>query len=499
LAIEGGQIGNSPVTKLQLLEALRFGARVAEDEADDLEKYFIETDQWKRIFSDEVDIVYGAKGSGKSAIYALINRRANELFDRNILLSPAENPRGATVFGDLVSDPPPNERSFIALWKLYFVSLIAKEIRNYDLVDIDSQQFIASLEEAGLLPKQSTLPSLFQAVRSYIIKYFDRDRETIEHSISYDPSTSMPIVTRRVKYQTRENLTSSPPPAIPADALLSTADTILANSNYSVWLVIDRLDVAFVESRDLEKNALRALFRVYNDMRALSNVRVKIFVRNDIWRRITEGGFTEASHITRAINIRWDHSSLLNLVVRRLLSNRMFVEYYVLKVDALLDRFNEQETLVARIFPDQIDTGRNPRTFGWILARTQDASGESAPREIIHLLDAARDAQVSRISRGETEPEGDLRVVSHARYNQTLLAEYPEWRTYLQALVGGKAEQTVDSLADLWNVDHQKAIEIANELHEIGFFENRGTRDEPTYWTPFLYRDALQLVQGRAE
>jgi hypothetical protein len=34
---------------------------------------------------------------------------------------------------------------------------------------------------------------------------------------------------------------------------------------------------------------------------------------------------------------------------------------------------------------------------------------------------------------------------------------------------------------------------------DIGFFELRGTKQEPVYWVPFLYRDALNLVQGEAK
>jgi hypothetical protein len=44
-----------------------------------------------------------------------------------------------------------------------------------------------------------------------------------------------------------------------------------------------------------------------------------------------------------------------------------------------------------------------------------------------------------------------------------------------------------------------QVIAKAKELVDIGFFVERGTRDNPTYWVPFLYRDALHLVQGKAE
>src|SRR4051794_32982911 len=95
--------------KLELLRELQFGARVAEDEAGELGRYFVQTDQWARIYRGDVDIVFGPKGSGKSAIYHLINQKEDEFFDKNILLAPAEQPRGATVFQDIVAEPPTSE------------------------------------------------------------------------------------------------------------------------------------------------------------------------------------------------------------------------------------------------------------------------------------------------------------------------------------------------------------------------------------------------------
>jgi hypothetical protein len=268
------------MNKIDLLSALRFGARVAEDEVDDLDHYFVETDQWNRIYGGEVDVVYGAKGSGKSAIYALINRRANDLFDRQILLAPAETPRGATAFSDLVTDPPPNEHAFITLRKLYFVCLIAEKIREYELGGPKRRALLSVLEGTGLLPKEFTLFTLLRAVKAYVARAMNRDAASVEHVISYDLANGVPTLSRKVTFKSADYEPSAR--SIPADDLLRSADGILQESGYKIWIVIDRLDVAFVESRGLERNALRALFRVYNDMRSLKSVNLKIFVRNDI-------------------------------------------------------------------------------------------------------------------------------------------------------------------------------------------------------------------------
>ena len=49
----------------ELLTHLSFGTQVAEDERKELARYFVETDQWRRISNDEIDVIRGEKGSGK--------------------------------------------------------------------------------------------------------------------------------------------------------------------------------------------------------------------------------------------------------------------------------------------------------------------------------------------------------------------------------------------------------------------------------------------------
>jgi hypothetical protein len=83
--------------------------------------------------------------------------------------------------------------------------------------------------------------------------------------------------------------------------------------------------------------------------------------------------------------------------------------------------------------------------------------------------------------------------------NQFLYAEYANQRPFVSKLEKQKAEQTPESLSNLWGIPEDKAIAKARELVEIGFFVERGTTENPTFWVPFLYRDALHLVQGRAD
>lgn len=495
-------------SKLDVLKNIEIGERVAEEESDQLEKYFLKTDQWNQMFDGKIDVVYGPKGSGKSALYTLLNKKDGELFDKGVLLAPAENVRGATVFRAIVSDPPPSELSFIYLWKIYCLSIIASALREYEIKNPQSKSLIDALENVGLLPTTSSLTALFRSVSKYLKGWMERDTKAVEYALTIDSITGSPTFSRKQEFSDQseeQNLGD-----IPIEELFESANSALEGEGLALWLLFDRLDVAFADSPELERNALRALFRAYNDLKAYGQIRMKIFVRDDIWQRITTGGFTEASHITRSVNINWSEESLLNLVMLRFLNNESFLSYSGVGIDEIKNDFQKQYDLFYSLVPKKIDTGNNPDTFNWVISRTADASRKSVPREVIHLFETAKESQIRRLERGGEEPpekqlfdrsafRDALPTVSKVRYEQTLLAEYPNMKDYLEKLKSEKSEQSIHSLSKLWDVETDKVKDLAFRLGDIGFFEIRGTKEDPSFWVPFLYRSALDLVQGKAD
>jgi hypothetical protein len=75
-------------------------------------------------------------------------------------------------------------------------------------------------------------------------------------------------------------------------------NTALKESGKQIWLLLDRLDVAFPETHELERNALRALFRAYRDLAEHDAIKLKIFLRSDIWSRIKPRFAIESRHPT---------------------------------------------------------------------------------------------------------------------------------------------------------------------------------------------------------
>jgi hypothetical protein len=495
------------VERKELLSQISFGSQVAEDERRELARYFVETDQWRRIFGGGIDIVRGEKGSGKSAIYSLLTERETALFDNRVLITLGENPRGDTVFRNISPDPPVTEHEFVVLWKLYILCIVAKVMRNYEIRNSEAASVYSVLEEDGLIDTESTLAALLSRVQR-AAKQLIRGVK-IEGSATVDAATGTPIIAGKIAVgEPTEDAKKRG--SLSLDNMFSALDLSLKAADFRIWVLLDRLDVAFIDNHALEENALRALMRVYNDVRNYDSISLKIFIREDIWKRVTQGGFREASHITRFVVLGWDRLSLLNLLMRRVLSNEIIVSEFGINSEEVLKNASAQEGLFARLFPAQVEQGeRKASTFDWMVNRCADGTKKTAPRELIHLLNCLREQEARRLERGGAIPPDDqlfdrsvfkqaLPTVSDTRLYQYLYAEYPTYKKYVEALDRQKTEQTPSSLAALWNTTIGDAIRIGKELVGLGFFEERGTREEPTFWVPFLYRDALRMVQGRA-
>jgi hypothetical protein len=491
------------MSKREVLTETHFGKRIAEEETDALESYFVETEQWRKVFAGEIDVVYGPKGSGKSAIYSLLIKKANELAQRQILVLPGENVMGTPVFRDLVTQQS-SEEQLRGIWKLYCLSLLAQTFRARNLNNEPANGVIDALEAAGLVAAGWTLKRILNSVLEYV------KRLQLSGEVKLDPNSGLPELGGKITLgepsgeERKKGFVS-------ADDLLQAADEALALVPLKIWIVLDRLDVAFLDSDELEARALRALFRVYLDITGLRNISLKVFLRDDIWRRITEGGFREASHITRYTKITWNSQTLLNLVVRRALHNDSLKSYYRVDAKDVLESAKLQQELFYRIFPKQVDSGSGKTsTLEWVLSRTRDGTKETAPRELIHLVSSAREQQLRSLEVGGFDPPGEILIdrsalkeglpeVSSERFHQTLCAEHASLKRLLNLLEGKKTHQTAKTLAKIWNTSETDAHRNAERLTEIGFFEKRTAKEKTVFWVPFVYRDVLKMTQGQAK
>ncbi len=229
-------------TKQDVLRQCSFGERIAEEEIRELSSYFVQTDQWQKIYSGEIDIIYGSKGSGKSAIYGVLLGKSDELFERSILVKAAENPRGTPAFKDLVNDPPSSEEEFRALWKVYLLSLTGAVFKEYGIKNAHSKKLVAALQSADLLPADTDLSGYIRVALDFVRHLLKP--ESMEAGVNLDPVLQTPVgFTGKISLRApsadekRAGFSS-------IDELFKTANEALEEEDFELWLVLDRLDVA---------------------------------------------------------------------------------------------------------------------------------------------------------------------------------------------------------------------------------------------------------------
>lgn len=493
---------------VELIRKTSFGESIAEQEAEKLKNYFLQTEFWNALRNGSNDIIYGAKGAGKSALYTSLTNDVDRLFDENILVALAENPTGNTAFSNLTSDPPTSELEFIRLWKLYFLVITVSVLNEYSIDDEDSRRVKKILIDCDLIPAQNRLASFLKACFDFMKSF--RNGKEISTTAEFDPMTGLYSGQKFSLSFGETSKSDFERGLIPIEHIYELLQNSLRKNGINLWIIIDRLDVAFIESEDLETNALRALFKAYLDLAKFTEIKVKIFLRDDIWRRISSEGFREASHITKFQNLTWTRESLLNLLIRRIIDNEGIVSRFKIDKDSLLSDISKQEELFYQLFPEQIDVGsRKSKTIEWVLSRVKDGKGVNTPRELIQLFTHARTIELKKQDNGINELVGEnilsrqsikesVSVVSRQRLEQTIYAEYPSLREHIESLRGDKAEHNIDTLASKWAVTIEEAIKITKKLENIGFFEPLGDLRNQRYKIPFLYRPYLEIIQGSA-
>lgn len=482
-----------------LLQNINLGNSVAEFDQN-LKNYFITTPAVMEIISNRGDIIRGTKGSGKSAILlTLIEKKDSFSQLSRTILVPATNHLGDPVFKTAftqISVPLGSEQQLIDSWKVYLINIIWPQIKKICVEKTEVEDY---LKEKKLITTHLTWLEKLQFSLKRILS-----PKNIKTSVE-DPNGYIYSAEATLSDQEIENLEM-----IDFNYIFMSLEEILKKYDTQLWVLMDRLDDAFPGNPELENVALKALLYAYKDIAGLQYLRIKIFIRDDIYDRITKTGFRSLTHVnTNAmLPIKWTEEKLLHMVCERLLFNPCFKEYLISRgynPDDIKSN-DDRELILLMLFRDQVDIGpKSPPTFRWILNHVRDGKGDITPRDVIALIDKARIDQAEEWSinppAGSDENgsyligPGSLKkawsLVSRDKMETQLYAEYPHLKPSILKFTGGKAEHNMSSLSSSLG---EKWKEVLEELINIGFLEKL----TGSWKIPFLYREALEITQGKA-
>lgn len=479
----------------ELLGKLNLGTSVAEFD-EDLESYFVETNVFREFVRDRVDIIAGDKGTGKTAIYRFINKRHDEIPELNgLVIIPAFNPSGNPIFSKLTERDVLTEPEYVLLWKSYILSIVGNTLVANDPLlvgsDLDKMLRALGLKSEAVVPK-----TIFSRILGQMPDFLRWKSAEMQFSLT---ESGFPAITPKVEFSA-EGAKSVSDTKVSAEDAFFVLNEAMRQSDVRAWVTFDRLDEAFQGFADVEVTALRALLRTYLDLTEFSNLKLKLFLRRDLFRRVTASGFVNLTHINaKKLEIIWDEEDLLSLLARRIRENKEFVE------ELGLSSLSDQE-MFDKIFPEQVDFGlRKPKTWVWMMRRVRDGNDVKPPRNLIDLIKFSREAQLRKEDRDPreisqeslVEPDAlrkGLSQLSESRVNDTLLAEAGLLSPVISKFRDGKAEHNIESLADTLDVPTSEVKNAIKPLIELGFLEDiKGTFKVPT-----LYREGLSITQGKA-
>ena len=482
-------------TELQILKELELGQDVAENEPR-LDEYFLETESFNRIVAGEVDLIRGLKGTGKSAIYRILTTDGYDIPRlNNVQIVPATNPTGSVIFSQMLGKGIP-EPEFRLLWTAYFATLVGNHACDtFGHLDSDKINDVKEfLTATGLRTSKVQQKSLLSKLR-------DLKRLRLQIGTSLD---GMPSVGFEVELE-GQNKTKMEIPESGFLDLIEILISIFEDLGIKCWVAIDRLDEAFSKNSDEELLALRGLLRAHMQICALGGgqdtLRPKIFIRSDIFDRITRiDGFANATHF-RTENMVWNAKGVAALVWKRVTSKATVCQ--LLKQKGL--DINDPVAIWYCLMPDKIVSGgQKGKSLKWILSSTCDGTGAFNPRNVLTFLSLAqtRSLDVIRMNpqslrAGEVISSSAIQSafgeLSRVRLEDTILAEFPEARPFVDKMRGGVA--TFDSKEELCNTilgtesSKQSCDEIIDRLIYIGLIKRISHQ---RHAVAFLYRPALK-------
>jgi hypothetical protein len=456
----------SYISKVKLateLKSLRLGEYVAENEADNLSDYFVETAAYRAALEGKQSIFVGRKGSGKSANFlALAKELQSDARNLVCVIKPvAYELEGVVSLLSRYKEKDEKNYAVESLWKFLLITEIANTVgraveeRPGKAASDDEQQLLALLNaKAGFLRKDFSirLEECVEALNYKVskLKGDDRRREESRLAISEAIHENVMGELRRVLGR-------------------------VLRGRKRVAVLMDNLDKAWDKQTDINTfsnlllGLLAAASRLTNDFHRSANkldpvnLSLAIFLRSDIFYHVMAAA-REPDKIDHTVLVWQDDELLLRVLEER------FVRSH--------DSSVSPKEMWDKYFCATVGGTSTPMYFlDRILKR---------PRDLLYFVKAAMEVAVNR-GHGRVE-ESDI-VEAERQYSQFALSSVvvenvvslPNIETILYEFVG---LPSILSLKDVHNcmnrakVEEQAVNQILAELCMANFFGvevDRGT------------------------
>ncbi|MHC5937461.1 MinD/ParA family ATP-binding protein [Nostoc sp.] len=448
-----------------IIESLQFPEVNAADQRQDLNLLFQRTTDFERFLDDTTCLIRGRKGTGKTALYWLFlqhksvaQKLAHGRLDNTIFLSAhgrfQESRPSRDEFQIIYQHLQQNSGTWEALWRAYLLLRCHQE-------------------------------NLFT---------FPKGKKGAKFSELKKIINNLPI--ERWQSECTQALlllsTNSDLRLIVKDAIDILLNEEAKNNSQKLWFLYDDLDEDFPEVGGVRQQALTGLFQLVQscDANRLTEIRFKIFLREDIWNRLS---FDNKSHFTgRDIILQWTRIDFLRLALRQAIQSEDF-KNLVDRISPVafesIDQATEEaiDKALEILWGSRRGGGNRAKNVSrWVYERLTDSSGTTFPRSLSILLKGAKEQELTykgqsssklrtdRLLQGKSLEFG-LKKASEKRCEE-IKEEYPDLTKFFDSLKGKLAFLSKEQLQTVWQEsahDIADFEEFASFLSEIGIIEWR--------------------------
>lgn len=490
----------------QILTNLNFGKVDAETD-DRLLNCFIGTDLLKYVLQPQHILLLGGKGSGKSAIFRLLYQESKRLAYlipsnyKEIIRVPAYalNSDFFLSHSEVRDINPQNVDEFKYFWQLYFALKAAKEVLQSSYIN----SFVKKNKSRGLQESFLHLKNIIS--RLGLLNTNERFSDKVINNLKE-------LLRFHGGSKSEQTIQKS---SINATSLLSLLDRILKESDSLIWILIDQVDLMYLDNPILRKKAITALIQLLNEYsNRYSNINLKIFLRTDIYNDLQ---IVNKSHlISKIVELNWNESLIMRLMIARAIYDkniRSFCENALKENLDISKIISANDELLLKVYYTifQKETRRDGFLLHrWMMKKMLDGHGKLYPREFIHLGNQAVQIQKEM---NKNKPQSGyylisvqavlsaFKNVSKYRCDTYLNAEFPHLLQHFKRLSENKKSVLLkEELLNLYSDLNLSGMDAISALYDTGILKPIGA-DNPNvakkFKIPDLYRYGLGITKGK--
>ena len=260
------------------------------------------------------------------------------------------------IVNNVVSKIKDESLKYRLIWEILVLRKVISTLRNLDALPNVIARIIATFDAAFAPAKPESALSVFFGAKKKIGIKFGADLSgmpTADLYTSFEPAEIQEV-------RTPTAAAAETPDALHLVNIKKTIDDFLKERGIKFYLLIDKIDEFVIrEEYEIQKLALQGLLGCERGYLGYDNLRMKLFLRRDLYEKIDLREFGAEKVDFRTVQLTWTPQD-----IREFLSKRIFHNYdAVLGISSLSITFQEKDTFLS-IRTRIVKSRRNPPDTG---------------------------------------------------------------------------------------------------------------------------------------